>query len=86
MIYEVSKNKGEGLGYHQKPYNPSTNIFFKASDPSSSSTTQVGFTSCFMHAAENSRILNQSEPMIDNSQTLKDSRSQTQGSKVLRKL
>lgn len=42
MIYEMSKRKGEGLGYHQKPYNPRDNILTKPSNPSSSSTAQRG--------------------------------------------
>lgn len=57
----------------------------KPSGPSSSSTTQKGLNAYFM-LAENGRILNQSEPVINNSQIMKDSRTHTQGSKVLRKL
>lgn len=58
----------------------------KPSDPSSSSTAQKGLNAYFMPTAENGRILNQSEPVIDNSQIMKDSRNQTRGSKVLIKL
>lgn len=58
MIYEVSNRKGEGLGYHQKPYNPRTNIFMKPSNPSSSSTAQKGMNAYFIPTAETGRILN----------------------------
>lgn len=85
MIYEMGQSKRESLGYHQKPYHPKTNILMKPSDPSSSSTAQKGLKAYFMPAAEKGRILNQIEPMINNSQILKDSRSQTKGSKILRK-
>lgn len=40
----------------------------------------------FMPIAENSKVLNQSEFMMNDSQVLKKLESQTQGSKVLRKL
>ena len=39
MIYGVSNRKGEGLGFHQKPYNPRTEILVKPLYPSPSSTT-----------------------------------------------
>lgn len=73
MIYGVSKSKGGGLGYHQKPYNSRTNILMKPSNPSSSRTSQKGLNAYFMHAPEKGRILNQLEPVINNSQIPKDS-------------
>lgn len=86
MIYELSKSKGEGLGYHQKPYNPRTKILMKSSNPSSSSTAKKRLNAYFVPIAENGKVLNQSEPVIDNSQVLKKSEPQTQRPKVLRKL
>lgn len=86
MIYGVSKRKGEGLAYHQKPYNPRIDILMKPSDPSSSSTAQKGLNAYFMSPAKNSKVLNQSESMMNDSQVLKKSESHTQKSKVLRKL
>lgn len=58
----------------------------KPSNPFSLSTGQKGPNAYFMLVAENGRILNQPELVINNSQVLKDSRYQTQGSKVLSKI
>ena len=55
----------------------------KPSNTSSSSTVQKGLYAYFMPAVGNGKILNPSEPVMDNSEVLKNSRSQTQGSKFL---
>lgn len=58
----------------------------KPLDHSSSSTAQKGLNAYFMSAAENSKVLNQSEFVMNDSQVLKKSESHTQISKVIRKL
>lgn len=73
IIYGVSKSNGERLGYHKKPYNPRFDILVKASDLSSSSTTEKGLNAYFLLVAENVKILNQLERVINSSQILKDS-------------
>lgn len=57
MIYGVSKRKGEGFGYHQKPFNPMIKTLIKPFDPSSSSSAKKGLYSQFMPAA-NVKVLN----------------------------
>ncbi|XP_050919270.1 uncharacterized protein LOC127136792 [Lathyrus oleraceus] len=57
MIYGVSKSKGEGIGFYQKPYNPRTDVLIKPSDPSSSSTSQKGLNAYYMSTAEMGRLV-----------------------------
>lgn len=54
--------------------------------PSSSSTAQKRLNAYVMLVDENGKVLNQSEPVMNDSQVLKESESQTQRSKVLSKL
>lgn len=75
MVYGVSKSKGEGLGYHQKPYNPRTSVLVKPSNPSFSSTAKNGLYAHFIPAIEKGKILNQSESMTGDSLDLKEPRS-----------
>lgn len=75
IIYGVSKRKGEGLGIHHKPYNPRFNVSMKPLELSSSNTTQKGPNASFLPTAEKVKSLNQLEPVISNSQILKDSKS-----------
>lgn len=82
IVYGVSKSKGKGLGYPQKPYNSRFNILVKPSDPSSSSTTEKGLNAYFLSAAKKVKTMNQSELMINNSWILKDSKSKVIISKV----
>ena len=86
LIYGVSKIKGEGLGFHQKPYNPRIGILMKPLYPSSSSTAQKRLNTYVMLVAENGKVLNQSEPVMNDSQVLKELESKIQRSKVLSKL
>lgn len=56
------------------------------SDPFSSITIQKGLNAYFFPAAEKVKIMNQSEPMINSSQILKDSESKVIVSKVTKGL
>lgn len=60
MIYGVSRSKGEGMGYCQKPFNLRTKTLIKPSDPSSSKSTQKGLDFYFTLDFNNAKILNQS--------------------------
>lgn len=70
MIYGVSKSKGGGIKFYQKPYNPRIDVLIKPSDPSSSSTYQKGLNAYFILVVENGKIMNQLEVVINNSQVI----------------
>lgn len=50
----------EGLGYHQKPFNPRIKTLIKTSDPSFSKSAQKGLEFYFIRGSNNAKILNQS--------------------------
>lgn len=85
MIYGVSRRKVEGLGYSQKSFNLRFEILSKLTNPSSSSSSQKGIDSYFVHAAENAKIMNRSEPKVVESRILKKLEPKTLKSKIPKK-
>lgn len=84
MIYGVSKRKGEGFGYHQKPFNTRTKTLIKPLNPSSSSSFQKGLYSQFVPGT-NAKVLNQSELITVELEVLKNIEPETSRSKILKK-
>lgn len=58
MIYGVSRNKGEGIGYSQKRFNPRSEILIKPIKPSSSSSANKGIDSYFVPDVDKAKVLN----------------------------
>lgn len=64
MICDLSISKWEGIGFSLKSFNPRFETFCKPTNPSSSGSAHKGLNSYFVPAAENEKVLNQSEPKV----------------------
>lgn len=86
IIDGVSRNQGEGLDYHKKPFNPRTETLIRLSNPSSSKYSQKGLDFYFAPDSNNAKVLNQLESKIVESRVLKKPEPRTLKSKVLESL
>lgn len=59
MIYGVSRRKGDGLGYFQKPFNPRSGTMIKPIEPYFSSYAQIRLDSYFVPTTDKAKVLNQ---------------------------
>lgn len=84
IIYDVSRNRGEGIGYYQKPFNPRIETLIETSYTSSLESTQKGLHFYFVPDLNNAKALNQSEPKTLESRVLKKPESEHLQSKVLK--